>query len=122
MTHSTDMRHLKEKFTLGRPRAQRKALMRSLATSLITHGKIKTTKAKAKALRTVVEPLITKAKRGTLADRRELYKMLYTDEAINMLMNEIGPRYKDRNGGYTRIVAEGTRRNDAAEVVRIELV
>jgi len=116
------MRHLKEKFTLGREWAQRKALMRSQATSLITHGKIKTTKAKAKALRTVVEPLITKAKRGTLADARAVRKVLYTDEAINKLMNEIGPRYKDRNGGYTRIVSEGTRRNDAAEVVRIELV
>ncbi len=116
------MRHLKEKFTLGRERDQRKALMRGLTNNLITHGAIKTTKAKAKALRTVVEPLITKAKRGTLADRRALIAYLYTDEAVNKMMNEIGPRYKDRKGGYTRIIAQGRRFNDAAEVVRIELV
>jgi len=116
------MRHQKQKATLGRERAGRKALMRSLAESLILHGAIKTTEPKAKALRIFVEPLITKAKRGTLADRRLLIAALYTDKAVRKLMDEIGPKYKERAGGYTRIKKIGTRRNDAAEMVTIELV
>lgn len=116
------MRHQKTTRTLGRPKAQREALMRNLAESLILHEAIETTKAKAKELRGFVEPLITKAKGGTLADRRELIKVLYTDKVINKMMDEIGPRYKERNGGYTRIMKIGFRPNDGAEKVRIELV
>lgn len=116
------MRHRKKKATLGREAAQRDALMRSLAESLILHESIKTTKAKAKALRGVVEPLITKAGVGTLAARRNAMKVLYTDKAIKKLMEEIAPRYKERAGGYTRIIKIGPRKNDAAEMVRIELV
>ncbi len=116
------MRHQKKKATLGRETAQRKALMRSLADSLVIHGGIKTTKAKAKALRSVIEPLVTKARKGTLSARREAIKVLYTDKAVKKLMEEIGPRYKDRDGGYTRIIKIGTRVNDAAETVRIEFV
>jgi large subunit ribosomal protein L17 len=116
------MRHRVKKFTLGRKRAQRKALMRNLAQSLVLHGAIRTTSAKAKALRTVVEPLITKAKRGTLADRRQIAKVLYTEESIRKIMNDIGPKYKERPGGYTRITKMGHRPTDGADVVRIELV
>lgn len=116
------MRHNKQKFTLGREKAQRDALIRSLAESLILHGSIKTTQAKARALRTFVEPLVTKAKKGTLASRRELISSLYTDETVKKLMEELGPRYKERAGGYTRIIKMGPRFNDAAEMVRIEFV
>lgn len=116
------MRHRKKKATLGRIAPQRKALMRSLAESLIINDGIKTTQAKAKALRTFVEPLVTKAKKGTLAQRRNIIKVLYTDKAVNKLMDEIGPRYKDREGGYTRIIKLGPRKNDGAEMAKIEFV
>jgi large subunit ribosomal protein L17 len=116
------MRHQKKNNTLGRVKAQREALMKSLAESLIIHGSIETTRAKAKALRGVVEPLITTAKRGTLADRRTLISKLYTDTVVNKLLDELGPQYKERNGGYTRITKVGFRPNDGAEKVRIELV
>lgn len=116
------MRHRKKKATLGRESAQRKALMRSLAESLVLHGSIKTTHAKAKALRTVIEPLVTKARRGELADRRALLRVLYTDKAVEKLMKDIAPRYVERAGGYTRIVKLGARQNDAAPMVRIEFV
>jgi large subunit ribosomal protein L17 len=116
------MRHRVKKFTLGRKKAQRDALMRSLAESLILHEKITTTKAKAKALKTFVEPLITKARKGDLANRRLLIKSLYTDVVVRKMMDTIGPRYKDRDGGYTRITMVGYRPNDGAEKVVIELV
>lgn len=116
------MRHLKQKFTLGREKAQRDALMRGLAEHLIVHGSIVTTLAKAKALRTVVEPLITAAKGGTLADRRKAMRVLYTDKAVQKLMDEVAPRYKERPGGYTRIIHIGFRQNDSGKKARIELV
>lgn len=116
------MRHNKKKFTLGREKDQRDALIRSLAESLILHGSIKTTRAKARALRSFVEPLVTKAKKSTLTTRRVLISELYTDETVNKLIEEIGPRYKERNGGYTRIIKMGPRFTDAAEMVRIEFV
>ena len=116
------MRHLKKKATLGREKAPREAMMRNLAESLILHGSIKTTKAKARALRSFVEPLVTKAKKDTLAQRRLLKSALYTDATVNKLLVEIGPRYVERAGGYTRIIKMGPRFNDAAEMVRIEFV
>jgi large subunit ribosomal protein L17 len=116
------MRHRKKKFTLGREGGAREALMRSLAESLVVHGSIRTTRAKARALRTVVEPLVTKAKRNTLAARREIMKVLYTDVAMKRLFDQLGPTYKERAGGYTRIVKLGTRATDSAEIVRIEFV
>lgn len=116
------MRHRSKKITLGREKAQRDALIRNLAESLIIHGGIKTTSAKARAVRGYVEPLVTKAKKGTLAERRLLISRLYTDEAVNKLMADYGPRYKDRAGGYTRIIKIGPRFHDAADMVRIEFV
>ncbi|OGH73784.1 MAG: 50S ribosomal protein L17 [Candidatus Magasanikbacteria bacterium RIFCSPHIGHO2_02_FULL_51_14] len=116
------MRHRKEGRTLGRTKTEREAMMRNLADSLIVHGSISTTLAKAKELRRVVEPLVTKAKSDTLAARRNARKTLYTDGAVRELFQTLGPRYKDRNGGYTRIVKTGARSNDAAETAVIEFV
>lgn len=116
------MRHRKKGKTLGREKAHREALLRNLAESLILHGSVRTTKAKAQELRTVVEPLVTKAKAGTLTARRELISRLYTARAVNKLMDDWGPRYRERPGGYTRMVKLGRRANDAAAVVKIELV
>lgn len=96
--------------------------MRNLAESLVIHGGIRTTMAKAKALRTVIEPIITKAGRASMADRKAVNKVLFTKGAILKMMNELGPQYKERAGGYTRIIKLGHRRNDAADMVRIELV
>lgn len=116
------MRHRSKKVTLGRKSAPRKALMRGLAENLVIAESIRTTSAKAKALRSVVEPLVTKAKRGTLADYRAIKRVLYTDAAIKKMMQKFGPQYKERAGGYTRITKLGVRTNDAAEMVRIEFV
>lgn len=116
------MRHLTQKKSLGRETSQRKALMISLAESLILHGGIKTTLAKAKALRLFIEPMITRAKKNTLTARRLLKQSLHTDKAVEKLMKEIGPQYATRNGGYTRVIKMARRPNDAAETARIELV
>lgn len=116
------MRHKVKKITLGREKAPRVALMRGLAESLVLHGSIKTTEAKAKALRGIIEPLITKARKNTLASRREILKVLYTEEAVKKIMEEVGPKYKDRDGGYTRIIKIAPRKNDAAKMAKIELV
>ncbi|MBT3539065.1 50S ribosomal protein L17 [Candidatus Parcubacteria bacterium] len=116
------MRHRKKNIKLGRTKAPRKALLRNLAESLVLHGAITTTKAKAKALRTVIEPLITKAKKNRSIDKEKINEVLYTGKAQKKLIEEIAPQYKDRQGGYTRIIKLGTRPNDGAEKVKIELV
>ena len=116
------MRHRKKGRTLGRKRAPRKALMRSLATNFVLYEKINTTVAKAKEMRPIVEKLITISKDGSLHSRRQLVKFLYTENAVKKMMEEIGPRYKERNGGYTRIVKTGTRQGDGAPTARIELI
>lgn len=117
------MRHKNKVKTFSRPKAQREALMRNLADSLILHESIETTVAKAKELRRVVEPLVTLAKKkDALTARRELQKTLYTDKAMKKLIDEIAPRYKERNGGYTRVVKIGARKNDGAEMAIIEFV
>ncbi len=116
------MRHRKKGKILDRAKAPREAMLRNLAASLIIYEKVKTTEAKAKALKPFVEPMITKSKSGSLHDRRELHKKLYMENAVKKLMEELGPRYKDRNGGYTRIVKLGTRQGDGAKIVQIELV
>jgi large subunit ribosomal protein L17 len=106
---------------LSRPKNQRVALMRTLANSLFLHEKIKTTEAKAKELRSVSEKLITKAKAGDVNARRLLFKDL-TPEMTKKVVEQIAPRYKDRNGGYTRIMHLGPRKSDGAKMVIIELV
>lgn len=116
------MRHLKKKVTLDRKSAPRRALLNNLAESLILHERIKTTKAKAKAVSGYTEKLITKAKKQTLAGRREIMKDLYTENAVKKLMEVLGPRYKDRKGGYTRVTTLKNRVGDGALEAMIELV
>ncbi len=97
-------------------------MFRNLATSIILYEKVKTTKAKAKSVRSLVERMITTSKTGTIAARRNIAKSLYGDNTVKKLIEELGPRYKDREGGYTRITALGQRQGDGAEMVQIELV
>lgn len=117
---------------LGRTSAQRKAMLRDLATSLIVSERIETTEARAKEVRSVVEKLITLGKKGDLASRRNAAKTLRnveilnedetTQTALQKLFGEIAERYAERQGGYTRILKVGPRRGDGAESVIIELV
>ena len=116
------MRHLKHRHELGVKKAHRPALMANLAIALIKEGRIKTTQAKAKALRPFIEKIITLAKRGTLADRRIAASRLRNKEAVQLLFNEKVEEFKDRPGGYTRIYKIGTRVGDAAEMALIELI
>ena len=116
------MRHNKTGRKLSRKTAHRKALMANLAVALITHKKIKTTDAKAKELRTYVEPLITFAKRGDLHARRQVLKKIRHKNIVRELFDNIGPSFSDRNGGYTRITKLGFRDNDCAPVSIIEFV
>lgn len=116
------MRHQKNKITLDRKTAGRRSLLANLVESLVLFEKIKTTKAKAKALRPLVEKLITKAKKNNLAARREIASVLYTKNVVNKLMEKLGPRYLDRKGGYTRITNLNNRVGDGAEEAVIELV
>ena len=103
------MQHAKQNRTLGRPRRQRTALLRGLAISLIKQGQIKTTSAKAKELRPFAERLVTYAKSGTVADRRKVASVLGEPEAVvvKKLFDEIAANYKDRQGGYTRLIKMG---------------
>lgn len=116
------MRHRKKGKILDRKIGPRKALIRNLAASFIIYEKVKTTKAKAKVLRSFVERLITKGKVNNLQARRELLRHLYLESAVRKILEELGPRYKDRAGGYTRIVKIGRRKGDGGEMVQIELV
>ena len=116
------MRHRKKGKILDRKKASRKALLRSLATSLVLYEKIKTTEAKAKALKPIIEKLITKGKKNDLTSRRELHKYLYLANAVKKVLEDLSPRYKDRKGGYTRIIRLNSRQGDAAQMVQIEFV
>ena len=116
------MRHQKKKKTLGRKTAARRSLFANLCESLVLYEKINTTTGKAKAMRPIVERLITKAKENTLASRRYLAKYLYTENAVKKMMEVIGPRFAGRFGGYTRIIKTGIRRGDGGEKSLIELV
>ena len=116
------MRHRNTTKTLGRKTAARKALLRDLATSVVVYESIQTTQGKAKAVKPVVEKLITEAKKGNLAARRRLLAFFTTEQPVNKLLEVIAPKYKDRHGGYTRIVTRGTRKGDGATVVTLELV
>lgn len=116
------MRHRKKGKSLGRKVGPRRALMKSLATSLVLKGKIKTTEAKAKALRPIIEKHITSAGKNTLAVRRKLLGYFYDEKAVKKLMDKIGPMYKARKGGYTRIIKIGARQGDGAKMAIIEFV
>lgn len=114
----------------GRNADHRKAMLRNLATSVILYGKVETTEAKAKDMRSVVDELITLGKRGDLHARRQAaayIRNVVADEAksqtvLQKLFDEVAPKYADRNGGYTRVVKTGTRMGDAAPMAYIELV
>lgn len=142
------MRHQCKKHTLGKAKDQREALLRSLATELLTHGEIKTTMSRAQALRPYVEAIISKAKRGDVHARRQAARYIYDKEIGNFvdiktkeivetpsegqkvvaqtvlrkLFNQIGPKYSSRQGGYTRIYRLPSRRGDASEMALIQLV
>ncbi|MFA5129465.1 MAG: 50S ribosomal protein L17 [Patescibacteria group bacterium] len=116
------MRHRKNKATLDRSNGPREALIRGLATSIVLYESVNTTLAKAKAVRPVVEKLITSGRSKTLASRRKLASALLVESAVNKVLEELGPRYAKRAGGYTRIVKLGRRKGDGAEIVQIQLV
>ena len=116
------MRHRKKGRKLGRKNGNRRALLMNLASQLVIHKRIKTTDAKAKELRSFIEPLITFAKKNDLHSRRMVLKKLPNKNVVNVLFNEIAPTYVDRPGGYTRIIKLGYRDNDRAPVSIIEFV
>ena len=116
------MRHRKKGRKLGRKNSNRKALLMNLASQLVMHKRIKTTDAKAKELRSYVEPLITLAKKNDLHSRRMVIKKLPHKNIVKSLFEEIAPRYIERPGGYTRIIKLGYRDNDRAPVSIIEFV
>jgi large subunit ribosomal protein L17 len=116
------MRHLKAGKKLGRNTSHRRALLRNLVTSLIIEERIETTTPKAKAMRPHVEKMITLAKRGDVPARRLAASYLMTREAVTKLFDKIGPRFGDRDGGYTRIMRAGFQRGDGADKAYIELL
>ena len=116
------MKNLKKERTLGRNSAKRKALFQSLAISLIEHEGIKTTLAKAKELRSFIEPLITLAKNDSVSNRRIAFTKIRNKSAVGKLFSDLGPRFKDRPGGYSRIIKIGFRKGDAAPIAFIELL
>lgn len=116
------MRHNKAINHLGRKSGHRKALMANMACSLILHKRIETTVAKAKALQSYVEPLITKSKEDTTASRRCVFSYLKSKEAVSELFREVAPKIATRPGGYTRVLKTGFRLGDGADMALIELV
>ena len=116
------MRHRRTGKTLDRKSAPRRALLRNLATSVVLYEHVNTTLAKAKAVRPLVERLITKGRSKSLATRRELLKVLTIESAVNKILEELGPRYATRPGGYTRIIKLGARKGDGAETAQIQRV
>ena len=116
------MRHRKSGRKLGRKAAHRKALMSNLSIALILNKKIKTTDPKAKELRSFIEPLITRAKKGDLHSRRQVLKSISHKPTVRELFDVIAPAFSERNGGYTRITKLGFRDNDCAPISTIEFV
>lgn len=116
------MRHGKKFNHLGRKAGHRKALLRNLAIALITHKRINTTLAKAKALRKYIEPLVTKSKSNTTHSRRVAFSYLQSKDAIKELFSTIAEKVADRPGGYVRVIRTGWRKGDGAEMAMIEFV
>jgi large subunit ribosomal protein L17 len=116
------MRHNNKNNNLGRKSAHRKAMFSNMASSLILHKRIKTTTAKAKALRVFIEPILTKSKEDSTHARRLAFTYLQDKDAVTTLFREVSPKINDRPGGYTRILKIGTRSGDAADMCYIELV
>ena len=116
------MRHARTGKKLGRDASHRRALYANLACSLIEHGRIRTTEAKAKAVKPYAEKMITLGRRGDLHARRQVLSELRSQEVVHQLFADVAPRMADRPGGYTRIIKIGPRQGDAAEMVYLELV
>ncbi|MFH1427820.1 MAG: 50S ribosomal protein L17 [Patescibacteria group bacterium] len=116
------MRHKKKGKTLDRKKAPRELMLRNLAASIIIYEKVKTTEAKAKAVKPLVERIITTSKQGDLKARRKLIAFLPQPKAVKKAMEVLGKRYKSRPGGYARIIKLSQREGDAAKIVQIELV
>ena len=116
------MRHHRAGKKLGRDASHRKALYANLAGALIEHGRIKTTEAKAKAVKPIAEQMITLGRRGDIHARRQATAYLRSQDVVHKLFSEVAPRFADRPGGYSRIVKLGPRQGDAAEMVYLELV
>ncbi len=114
------MRHLNRGRKLSRTSAHRKALFKNLVLALIKHERIRTTDAKAKELRRYADRMVTLGKQNDLAARRRAFDFMQSHQAVKKLFDEIAPRFKDRNGGYTRVVKFGFRRGDAADLSIIE--
>lgn len=116
------MRHGKKVAKLGRTKSHREAMLSNMVTSLFAHHRIKTTQAKAKALKPLAEKLITWAKRNDLRAHRQVYRIVKDREVVKSLFDEIAPQLSKRSGGYARILKLGWRRGDGAEVVLLELL
>ena len=116
------MRHARSGKKLGRDSAHRRALYSNLAGALIEHGRIKTTEAKAKAVKPIAEQMITLGRRGDLHARRQALSFLRSQDVVHKLFADVGPRFAERPGGYSRIVKIGPRAGDAAVMVYLELV
>ena len=116
------MRHKSKGRKLGRDSAHRKALFSNLTGALVTHGRIKTTLAKAKEVRPIAERMVTLGKRGDLHARRQAKAFLRSGDVVHVLFAEVAPRFTERPGGYTRIVKLGPRQGDGAEMAYIEWV
>lgn len=116
------MRHLVQKKKLGRNTAQRRALLRSLVTSFLEKERIRTTLAKAKVAKPLAEKMITLAKKDTLHAKRQTLRFIYKKSVVKKLFEEIGPRFSERPGGYTRIIKIGSRAGDGAEMAILELI
>lgn len=116
------MRHRNKIKTLHRKSAPRKALIRDLVTAMITYDRIEVTAGKAKVARPMVDKMITIAKKNTLASRRQLLAYFSTEQPVKKLIEVLAPRFRDRNGGYTRLTKLGHRQGDAAETAMIEFV
>jgi large subunit ribosomal protein L17 len=116
------MRHLNAGFKLGRNTSHRRALLRNLVTSVIIEDRVQTTVAKAKAVRPLIEKMITLGKKGDLHSRRQALSFLMTDASVERLFDTVAPRYGDRQGGYLRIVRAGFRQGDGGEKAFIELL
>lgn len=116
------MRHLRTGKTLGRTKEPREALLRSMATSFVLHGKIRSTKVKIKVLRPIVEKMITLGKKDILHNRRQALSYLYDEAAVKKVFEDYGKKFAARNGGYTRITKLPRRLGDGAEMAVLEMV
>ncbi len=116
------MRHRKARYRLGMNSTQRQAMLRNMVTSLLEHESVKTTDARAKALRSLADKMITLAKRGDLHARRQALQVIRSKRVAKRLFEEVGPRFSDRDGGYVRVVKVGYRPGDRAAVSIVELV